>query len=533
MTQSSEQPSVREQIKAAVEKRRVAIEQNVVRSNGKIKIDSSLIMDCLDCNAMGDGILYAVLHNDKYVYNKSAAEWLRWAGNFWEMDLMELHKGSVDQVCETYLSQLDDLGEKVLWAIKKKDSKLEKKYRAKISSIYTRVKKLREKTGRESALLFSHTNMTKSLAISGHLMDANPWLLACANGVIDLRLGELRAGDPSDYITKNSPVEWHGLHAPAPAWEQFLSEIFMADQQMIAYVQRLFGYACAGLTVEHIVPILYGPAGRNGKGTLVKILQQVMGSYSAPIQAEMLLDQGRARSSSGPSPDILALRGLRMAFASETDENRRFSTARVKWLSGGDMLVARGLQEKRENRFDPTHTLFLLTNNLPDAPEEDSAFWERTHIVPFRMSFVRRDPQGKYERPADIYLEDKLKQELPGVLAWLVRGCLQWQSIGMDPPDDVIEASKEARQNEDYVTDFITRCCILDEAETTSSASLWRVFRAWWMVDVHPNGPPFRRKKFGQMMKRKFESGKTGKNGTIEYYGIGLIPDEHLDFAVE
>src|SRR4030042_2075494 len=73
------------------------------------------------------------------------------------------------------------------------------------------------------------------------------------------------------------------------------------------------------------------------------------------------------RSSAGPSPDIVDLKGLRMAFAAETEEGQRFSASRVKWLTGGDQLVGRNLNEKRQVRFDPTHTIFLLTNNKPSV----------------------------------------------------------------------------------------------------------------------------------------------------------------------
>ena len=521
------QPEIREQIKAAVEKRREALQQKVVKSNGNLQVDSSLIFDCLNCNAMGDGILYAVLHNDKYIYNKMASEWMTWAGHYWEYDIMDSALGDVDQVAEAYLAELTTLSERVLWAQQKKESDLVKRYENKIDQVYKRASRLRSKTGRDSCLLFSHTNVAKSLAASGRELDTDPWLLACANGVIDLRQGELRDGQPADLVTKASPVQWTGLDEPAPAWEQFLNEIFMGDKELIAYIQRLFGYACTGQTVEHILPILWGENGRNGKGTLIDNIQNVMGTYAAPIQAEMLLDQGRARSSSGPSPDIMALRGMRMAFASETDEHRRFSTARVKWLSGGDILVGRGLQEKYETRFRPSHTLFLMTNNLPHAPESDSAFWERVHLIPFRVSFVRRQLQGPLERPADIYMGEKLKVEVSGILAWLVRGCLQWQALGLDPPDEVIEASKEARRNEDFIADFVERCCITGAGEQCGSTEIYAVFKRWWKSEVNTQGKGLiKHKAFGQMLSKKFDK---SKSGTVTYFG--LAPLVNLDLG--
>lgn len=523
----NEENNIRDEIKAAVEKRIQALDQKIVKSNGNLKIDSSLIFDCLDCNAMGDGILYAVLQNDKFIYDKMACQWRCWVGHYWDIDIMECALAASDYVPCAYLAEVATLNERISWAQQKKENDLVKRYEERIEQIYKRASRLRSKTGRDSCILFSHTNNIKSLAISGRDLDVDPWLLACANGVIDLRLGELRDGQPSDYITKASPVQWDGLDVPAPAWEQFLNEIFLGDKDLIAYIQRLFGYACTGQTVEHIIPIFWGENGRNGKGTLIDNIQHVMGTYAAPIQAEMLLDQGRSRSSSGPSPDIMSLRGMRMAFASETDEHRRFSTARVKWLSGGDILVGRGLQEKHETRFRPSHTLFLMTNNLPHAPESDSAFWERVHLIPFRVSFVRREPQGPLERPADIYMGEKLKAEVAGILAWMVRGCLQWQAIGLDPPDDVIEASKEARRNEDFIADFIERCCMTGDAEQCGSTEIYAVFKRWWKSEVNTQGKGLiKHKAFGQLLGKKF---KKSKSGTVTYYG--LAPLANLDLG--
>jgi len=241
----------------------------------------------------------------------------------------------------------------------------------------------------------------------------------------------------------------------------------------------------------------------------------------------MLLNSRFARSSSAPSSDILALRGRRMVFASETDAHRNFSTAQVKWLSGGDVLIGRGLQAKHETRFKPTHTLFMLTNNLPHAPESDHAFWERVHVVPFRVSFVRREVQGQFERLADIYMAEKLKQEAPGILAWLVRGCLQWQAIGLDPPAEVVEASKQYRKNEDDVTLFIERCCVLGDQEKCGSAEIYNIYKRWWKAEVNSQGKGMMsHKALGQELRRKFPH---EKKGNIRYHGVR--PLEDLEFG--
>ena len=147
-------------------------------------------------------------------------------------------------------------------------------------------------------------------------------LLGCSNGVIDLTSGEHRPGRPTDYIKTFAPTPWLGLDAPAPLWAQFLAEIFAGDQELISYIQRLLGYGITGKTTEHILPIFYGPHGRNGKGTLLETVGRVLGEIAGPIEAEMLLLQTHPRQGGAPTSDIMALRGRRLVWASETGEGR-------------------------------------------------------------------------------------------------------------------------------------------------------------------------------------------------------------------
>ena len=238
-----------------------------------------------------------------------------------------------------------------------------------------------------------------SLGISGDEWDSDPFLLGCKNAVVDLRTGIARAGMPGDYIKTVAPTDWMGLDAQAPCFERTLREIFNDDQQVIDFVQRLFGLAMSGLSNERIFPILIG-SGHNGKGTLIETIAEVTGGLSGPIQAEMLLKQSFTRSSAGPSPDIMSLQGKRLVWASETEEGRQLNVAKVKWLVGGDTLVGRHVQGKKEIKFNPTHTLFLMTNNEPAIPHDDPAIWDRVMLIRFPLSFVN-DPSLPNERKRD------------------------------------------------------------------------------------------------------------------------------------
>jgi len=513
-----------ERIREAVESRRQEAEQLLGGKTGDPqradRISSEFISECLYANAAGDGILFAELFSGKLLYHNIADEWLAWDQHHWKWDHTNSALKSMESICQVYLEEAHRLVDRIDWALKKEDKNQVKSLQARQRAIYRRVDRLRGESGRNNALKFARSNSVSSLDTNGHEFDTDPWRLACKNGVVDLKTGELIAGKPEHYIIRACPVEYTGIDTPAPHWEQFLREILRNNIEMVEFIQRLFGYGITGLTVEHIVPVLWGEAGRNGKGTMVETLMRVLGDYADPIQSEMLLSSKYAKSAAGPSPDIMDLKGLRIAFASETDEHRWFSTSQIKWLSGGDTLKGRWPHEKRPMSFQPTHLLVMMTNNKPHAPAEDAAFWERIHLIPFEMSFVKnRQPQGDNERQADIYLRDKLLLESSGILAWLVRGCLAWQERGLDPPPIVIEATAEYRKYEDDLADFIDSECYIEPKAECAAKDLYERFQTWWEQNISKRNVPTQ-KKFGKLMAKKF---KKEKHGTYFYYGLDLV----------
>ena len=488
--------------------------------SGNDKITSRFVLDCLGANELGDGMLFAALHAGRFLFNKSAREWLSWSQHFWERDDLDYSLAAVEDVVERYLQEARDLVDKISRADKDKNTSRVKSLQGLQESIYKRVRRLRTNHGRDQCLKMSHTNRENPLSISGKELDRKPMSLAAQNGIIDLRTGELHDGRPSDYISKACSVDYLGIDHPSPLWDQMLRETLRGDEQLIAFMGRLFGYAVTGLSVEHFFPILWG-RGRNGKSTIIETLRYVLGPLAGPIQSEMLLDQWRPRGSTGPSPDIMALHGLRLAFAQESDEGRKISPSRIKWLTGGDTLVGRNPYDKYPIQFEPTHTLILLTNEKPHAPADDFAFWERACLIPFDLSFVDREPANKHERRADKGLPEKLKAEGPGILAWLIKGCLQWQEQGLNPPEIILQATKDYRRDEDLLMDFIEECCFQDPYAEIEASRLYAAFAEWFEQNVSKR--VLSQKKFGRMMTKRF---RRQKSGTYKYFGLGLLSDE-------
>src|SRR4030043_243643 len=473
-------------------------------------ITSQFALDCLNANELGDGILFAGLNKNKYLYNATPKAWLCWSGHHWEKDELNTVSASVETNNKIYANEAKQLTDKIINSTE--DQAFLKSLQKKL---YTRISHLRGDRRRQNCLRFACSNPVNSLAVTMEQFDKNPWIIACKNAVIELRTGNARPGRSDDYVLKASPVEWKGISEPAPIWELFLNDIFEGNQSLIAYMGRLLGYAIAGLCNEHIFVIFTGQ-GRNGKGALIDtLIKHVLGPLAAPIQAEMLLSQRYSRNAAAPSPDIMALQGLRIAFASETDEDRFISPSRVKWLTGGDVLVGRSPNDKYETTFIPTHTLILSTNHIPHASSDDFAFWERIHLIPFNLSFVDRKPVRDNERRADKTLPDRLKNEASGILAWLVRGCLQWQEQGLNPPPIVIEATRQYQRKEDILSDFVDECLIEDPSSDIQANQLYEIFKAWWEENMSKN--PWSVKKFGLLMTKRY---KKEKHGTYIYYGI-------------
>jgi len=235
----------------------------------KTKISSRFVQECLNANELGDGMLFAAINKDKFLYDKSAAAWLVWEDHHWKRDIMDLALVEVEAgVNGLYLKEAAAVGVKIAEAMKAGLDDIVNNLRDQQKALYRRVKRLRSTRGRRNCVEFAHT-VKNALAAEGSQFDQNPWLFACKNGVIDLRTGELRPGKPDDLISKASPIEFTGIETPAPIFEGMLKEIFEGKQRLIEYLSRFLGYGLTGLNSERILPVLTG-RGWNGKSTIIE-----------------------------------------------------------------------------------------------------------------------------------------------------------------------------------------------------------------------------------------------------------------------
>lgn len=510
---------VNEQVEA--ERRRYAapdtVEDTRQDTGPEAGLSSEAILSALERNEDGDAGLFVELNRGRYVYDAAAGRWYANRGHYWEKDTLGESTRAIDGVVEEYAQELRRQAWQRAAAEKAGRSDDGKKHAAAEDALAKRIRALRTVNRKKNVLTLARTGR-ESLAMSGDEWDCNPWLLGCLNGVIDLQTGELAAGSPDDFIKTIAPVEYHGIHTPAPVFDRFVSEIFDHETELIAFIQRLLGYGVSGCTNYHCYPIFYGPQGRNGKGTLLEVVKFVLGDLAHKARSETLLESRNAGGRGSADSDTLALRGKRVVWASETSEGRRLNASRIKELCGGDTLTARAVYGREPIEFRPSHLLILLTNEKPQAPAHDAALWERIFLVPFAVRFVD-NPEKANEYPADHDLLEKLKKEASGVLSWLVRGCLAWQQEGLNPPEAVKAATREYRQDEDLVERFLSDKCLAGPAYEVRAGVLYHAYQGW----ADEMGlRPVSGIKFGKEMQSRFDS---YRKRHVFYIGIGLMTE--------
>jgi putative DNA primase/helicase len=323
------------------------------------------------------------------------------------------------------------------------------------------------------------------IAITADQLDTDPWLLNVQNGTVDLRTGQLKPHNRNDLISKLAPVDFDPS-AESPAWEAFQYQISGGDADLIRFKQRAYGYALTGDVSEQKLFVLHGD-GANGKSTEANAVGGVMGDYFMQAPSDLLLQ----KYGGGASPEVAALKGARLVVSAETDEGRHMAESRVKSLTGGDRITARFLYQGHFS-FDPTHKLFLVTNHKPEVRGGDTGIWRRILLVPYDVQ-IPEDQQDKR-------LPEKLRAEAPGVLNWLIAGCLGWQRDGLGVPPAVEAATAEYRQSMDPLQGFFDDCVTFGSDQWEENGELWDCYLGW----AHQNGQqPLTRNAFAERLRAK------------------------------
>jgi putative DNA primase/helicase len=378
---------------------------------------------------------FAETHACNLRYVAAWGRWLSYNGTCWRFDDTLLSFDRARKICRDAAAQCN---------------------RAKTATVLASAKTV--------AAVATLAKADRRLAATVEQWDADPWLLNTPSGVIDLRTGASRAHWAGDYLTKLTGVA-PDAGCSISMWLSFLDRVTGGDPDLIAFIQRMAGYALTGATVEHAMFFLYG-TGANGKSTLMNAITSCAGDYHRTAPIETFTDSVNERHPT----DLAGLRGARLVTAVETEEGRRWAESKIKTLTGGDTVSARFM---RQDFFDyvPQFKLVIAGNHRPGLRSVDEAIRRRLHLIPFTVTIP---PDER-----DAELPDKLKEELPGILSWMVHGCLDWQKNGLAPPAAVTSATAAYLDAEDALAAWIDDSCERDPQAWEQTSDLFANWSAW------------------------------------------------------
>jgi len=293
-------------------------------------------------------------------------------------------------------------------------------------------------------------------------LDADPFILNCRNGTVDLRTGELRPHDPADLCTMQVPVDYDP-EALAPLWEACLTR-WQPDPEIREYLQREAGAGTTGRQTETL-SIHYGH-GANGKSKFFGAVQSVLGPYAVVPHKSLLVTTKHEQHATV----LASLFRARLAVAQETSQTAHINEDQVKHLTGNDRISARRMRED-EWAFWPSHTLAVVSNFLPTIRGTDDGIWRRVRLVPWDVTIP--------EEERDEQLAEKLAQEASGILRWLVEGAVRFVDQGIGAPASIEASSAEYRGEQNTVARFVEESLAFVKDGSVLSSVLQTVHDEW------------------------------------------------------
>ena len=401
-----------------------------------------------------------------WVWNAKESCFLRYEGIVYEQMVTEDIRQTIIQTMSPFLKKLVVHISYITAQLKDKQSPIRNQYNDEtvkkeldgLTKAYTYIQKARSVDS-----LFKMAKDTLHDKQLCEKMDADPNLLGCKNGVINLETGELIINNPEMYVSRQAGVEYRGLDHPSPDIDAFLSSIFNADEDVIKYMQRLLGYGMTGLCREEVFVVFYG-AGGNGKSLLNKLIKGVLGPYWSTMSRDCVFKSERRAGPGAPSPHLAMLKGLRIAVLDDCNEQEVLDDGTIKKMTSGVPMEARMLNQNPKV-FTPTHLAIVCTNHLPKINVDDEAIERRLVLTPFANNYRapdKFDPENPSHRPIDMTLGERLAapEVLEQFLAWMARGAVSWYKEGLGAKPVALSAAQDDYyQENDVLGKFITDFC--------------------------------------------------------------------------
>lgn len=424
------------------------------------EVDVTLGIDGEPLNDLGNARRLVKKSGDSIRFCYDAGRWYNWDRKRWSRD-------ETGEIVRKAKEVVDSMYAQALAAKKKAEAEADDEA-LEAAKIFER-HAITSGNHRRIMAMISQAESEPGVPILANELDRNKWLFNCTNGTIDLVTGQLRQHNRADLMSKISPIAY-APDAKCPTWERFLREVFQGDEELIRFVHAASGYTLTGDTREQVFFILHG-CGSNGKSTFIMALRDIFGDYETKTSTDTLIEKN-----SNNTNDIAALRGSRFVNAIETSAGKRLAEALVKELTGQDAVSARFLYQEFFT-FVPVFKLWLACNHVPVIQGQDHGIWRRVRLVPFGVQFREsEEPVGPYK---DKSLSEKLRAEYEGILAWLVRGCLDWQEVGLPMAKAVRAATGKLQQDMDVLGGFLAECCAFEKSAEVSAKMLYSAYCQW------------------------------------------------------
>lgn len=345
-------------------------------------------------------------------------------------------------------------------------------------------------------------------------LDNDPLLLNCQNGTINLKTGVIYPHNKADFITMVCNADYDP-GAKSPEWERTLQEI-MPDNEVRAWMQKFMGYCLYGLTSEEKFLFAYGPGG-SGKGTLFESIAHVLGDYAGAMDIDTILTSRNDAGDGGQAtPQIAGLAGKRLIITSESGAGRKFNSARIKLITGGDKLTARFLHGN-PFEFYPQFTLIMSSNFKPALTDAtDDGMKRRLVIVPFNSRFDNKD----------VHLKQRLRtaENKAAILAWCVEGAREWWTHGLgEMPQAVKRILADYYEDQDILGMFLDECCVVEKDARVKVRELLESFN-FWLTDCQVGRNVTQRTFSEQMQNRGFRKHKYTSGAHFD--GVRLKTEE-------
>ena len=436
---------------------------------------------------VGNAERFGDLFKNEVRYCSIYKKWFIWNGKFWEKDESN---GIINYAIESvrniipYANMLPD-GDKRKELIK--------------HSLKS------ENAGKLKSLLDIASGLP-TMKILPDEFDKNLWLLNCQNGVVDLKTGKLLSHDTKYNITKICKAKLDE-NCKTPLWDNLLDKITTGNELLQKYLQKAIGCALSGDVSEQALFILYGK-GSNGKSTFLNTVSELLQDYSQSTPSSTFM----VKSNDSVNNDVARLKGARFVTAIEVEENKRMAEGLIKSMTGEDKLTTRFLYGEFFE-YKPQFKVFLACNHRPIIRDTTHSIWRRIKLIPFEATIK--------EQERDKHLFGKIvRDELPGILDWAVKGCMLWQQEGLTMPDSVTKATEEYRGEMDSVGNFTDEVC--DRAKGLKILN--KVLRVAYEEWCKENGEyAMSQKLFSEKMKEHgFDSTRGGPNGETLWHGIAI-----------